>query len=347
METVEVDGSYGEGGGQILRTAAAFSIIAHRPIHVTRIRAGRDVPGLRPQHAACLTILRDLSGGSLDGAEVGSGEITFTPGTVETTSMTVDLKTAASVTLVLQAVVPAVSLSGAAVRLDLTGGTDVPWSPPFDYFASVVREGLRSVGISFSARAEKRGYYPNGGGRVVSDIEPCRALKGIELVGPSEHQPIGVVSRCGRLPRHVAERQSDSATSVLRRNGWNVGEETISEEKSDSPGSSIVLTEIGKSCVLGTDALGARGKRAEDVGKEAGDGFAALRRSEACLDSCLADMLAPILSLADGESRLLIPGISRHLTTSLYVAGLFTEFNYSFEERGKSTCLSISPSRTM
>ena len=347
METLEVDGSYGEGGGQIVRTAAAFSMITHRPIHVTRIRAGRDVPGLRPQHAACLAILRDLSGGRLDGADVGSGEMTFTPGIVEKTTVTADLKTAASITLVLQAVVPAVSLSGATVRLDLTGGTDVPWSPPFDYFASVAVEVLRLVGINFSASSEKRGYYPNGGGRVVAQIEPCHVLKGIELVGPSEHQPIRIASRCGRLPRHVAERQSDSATSVLRRNGWNVGEETISEEKSDSPGSSIVLAEIGKGCILGADALGARGKRAEDVGKEAGDRFAAVRRTGACIDSCMADTLAPILSLADGESRLLIPGITRHLTTSLYVAGLFTDFNYEFEELGNSTCLTIRPSRTI
>jgi RNA 3'-phosphate cyclase len=346
METLEVDGSYGEGGGQILRTAAALSIITHRPIHVTKIRAGRDRPGLRSQHAACLKILRDLSGGRLDGAEVGSEEITFAPGAVEKTSMAVDLRTAASATLVLQAVVPAVSLSGASVRLDLVGGTDVPWSPPFDYFASVVREGFRLIGINFSASAPKRGYYPRGGGRVESQIEPCRALKGLELAGPLEHQPTRVVSRCGGLPRRVAERQLDSAVSVLRRNGWNVGEQTVSEEESDSPGTSIVLTEIGNGFVLGADALGARGKRAEDVGKEAGDSFAALRWSGACLDSCLADMLAPILPLAEGESRLLVPRVTRHLTTSLYVAGLFTNFSHSFEKKGDSTCLSIRPSRT-
>ena len=165
MEAVEVDGSFGEGGGQILRTAAAFAIALHRPIHVTGIRAGRRVPGLRQQHVSALEILRAVSGGRRAGCSVGSSEISFQPGSGSETSLFFDLRTAASITLVLQAVVPAVALSGRRLSLELVGGTDVPWSPTFDYFATVVRHAFSMVGVGFSAETLSRGYYPRGGGR--------------------------------------------------------------------------------------------------------------------------------------------------------------------------------------
>lgn len=343
MEIQEVDGSFGEGGGQILRTATAFSIITGRPIHVTSIRAGRQVPGLRPQHLAAVRILRDISGGRLEGANVGSGEITFLPGEVREGSLEVNLKTAASITLVLQAVVPAVSLTGSRLRLDLIGGTDVPWSPPIDYFSAVVREGFRRAGINFSVAISKRGYYPRGGGRVTSLIEPCMGVNPIRIVDPAVDHPVSIVSRCGMLPRHVAERQSRAATKVLEERGLQVGEVTETVEMSDSPGSSIVLTEISSGRILGTDSLGARRTRAEDVGKEAAESLVSVRESGSCLDPFLADMLAPLLCFARQESRVRIPGVTKHLATSLHVASLFTDFEYSIEDTGTSKVLTIRP----
>jgi RNA 3'-phosphate cyclase len=343
MQTLQVDGSYGEGGGQILRTAIAFSIITARPIHVTRIRAGRNEPGLRPQHLAALTILRDVCRGELQGAYVGSEEISFSPGRIERASLAVDMKTAASITLVLQAVVPAVSLSGSSLSLDLTGGTDVPWSPPFDYFATVVRGAFGFMGIRFTTVSSKRGYYPKGGGKAITIIEPCPRAEAVELVDPPETRPVSILSRCGRLPKHVAERQCHSASVLLQNSGIQVGDVETTEEPSDSPGSSIVLADVGSHCILGADALGARGKPAEEVGAEAGKGFVALSKSGTCLDACVSDMLAPFLSLGGGESRIRIPAVTKHLTTSLHVANLFTGCDYSFVEKGESTVLSVRP----
>src|SRR3989442_11958203 len=124
MELLEIDGSFGEGGGQILRTAVAFSIILGRPVRVTKVRAGRNNPGLRPQHASALKILREVCGGRLEGGEVGSTTVTFYPGVVEASSMKVDMGTAASITLVLQAVVPATSPSGTSLEADLRVETE-------------------------------------------------------------------------------------------------------------------------------------------------------------------------------------------------------------------------------
>ncbi|MDV3277712.1 MAG: RNA 3'-terminal phosphate cyclase [Nitrososphaerales archaeon] len=342
METVEVDGSYGEGGGQILRTAAAFSIIQNRPIHVTKIRSGREVPGLRRQHAASLEILRSVSGGRLEGAHVGSTEVNFFPGTAEGATLSFDLGTAASITLVLQAVIPAASLSGAGIRLDLVGGTDVPWSPTYDYLATVVREAFSRIGIRFTAEAYKRGYYPKGGGRVSVDIEPCASPRPLVMTEAAGGRSVALVSRCSSLPRHVAQRQLDSATSALRASGVSVGKSSVVEGESDSPGSSILVHEVSPDRLLGADAIGSRGKRAEVVGSEAASRFLSAYQSGACVDSNLADMVAPILAISKAESRLRIPEASLHLRTSLYVAKLFTGCEWRVDKEGSSFILSVS-----
>lgn len=338
-----MDGSFGEGGGQILRTAMVFSIVAHRPIRVTRIRAGREVPGLRGQHVAVLEILRDVSGGYLEGATVGSGEISFAPGDGYRGSLQVDLRTAASVTLVLQAVVPAVSLSPRSLSLTLTGGTDVPWSPSFDYFATVLREGFRMAGIEFDVQASRRGYYPRGGGKATCAIKPCSRVISLRMASRPRDHPVAVISRCGRLPAHVSERQAVSAARTLRSEGIQVGEVTTRVEEADSPGSSLLLFDVADGCLMGTDALGAKGRPAEEVGDDAARRFAAQRKSGACVDVNLADMLAPVLALSRTESLLRIPAVTEHLTTSLHVAKLFTSCDYSFEKDGGATLLSIKP----
>jgi len=343
METLEIDGSFGEGGGQILRTAVAFSIILGRPVKVSRIRAGRSSPGLRQQHVSALRILRQASGGRLDGGEVGSTAITFHPGVVEAAEMRVDLRTAASITLVLQAVVPAASLSRSSLDLHLVGGTDVPWSPTLDYFEFVVLPSLRLLGIDCQVRSTKRGYYPRGGGVVEARIEPCKQVVALDLSRRDANPPASIISRCGRLPSHVAERQSKAARTHLDNHGVSVETVSTSQETSDSPGSSILVSKTGRGFFLGSDSTGARGKRAEVVGREAAEGFVKVYESGACIDSHLADALAPILSLASSESRLLVPLVTEHLRTSLYVAKLFTNCSYEFSNQEKAWLVSITP----
>lgn len=343
METLEVDGSYGEGGGQILRTAACFSIAVQKPIHVTRIRAGRETPGLRQQHASALEILRSVSGGTLEGCNLGSTEITFRPGRVVAGSLFFDLKTAASITLVLQAVIPAVALSGTGATFELVGGTDVPWSPTFDYFAVVVREAFSRIGLNFKAAALRRGYYPRGGGRVKVSVERGGPPKAIMLSYPPDMPRAMVVSRSGNLPEHVARRQLEAAAAALRSGGISVEKTEFSGEQSSSPGSSILVYELSAGRVAGSDGIGSRGKSSEKVGAEAAENFMRTTSLGASVDPNLADMIAPVLALAKHESKLRIPGMTKHIETSLHVAQLFTGCNYSVSADGPSSLLTISP----
>ena len=341
---IDVDGSYGEGGGQILRTAVAFSSILGRPVRVSKIRAGRDVPGLRQQHLSALQTLAEIFRGELHGADVGSSEISFSPGRAGATAISVDMKTAASVTLLLQAVIPAVALAGSRVELEVRGGTDVPWSPTFDYFSTVVKPAYGLLGVEFEASASRRGYYPRGGGRVSVKVGPCASLRAVDLVSAGAGSTrADLVSRCGRLPRHVAERQLEAMARILSASGVEVGDKSLGEEETDSPGSSVLASVTGGGRLIGADCLGAKGRSAEEVGGRAAEGLVSAVRSGAAVDSNLADMIAPLLSLAQRRSSLLVPEVSLHLKTGLYVAGLFTGCGFSFEQRGAAHLVTVSP----
>jgi len=340
---LEVDGSYGEGGGQILRTALTFSIVMKRPIRVTKIRAGRVVPGLKRQHVATLKVLGEVFDCELTGATEGSSEVSFVPGPLRLRSLVIDMMTAASITLVLQTVVPAVALSGSSLTIELRGGTDVPWSPTFDYFDIVVRRAFTAMGIAFRTDATRRGYYPRGGGRVKAVVEPCRSIQPMHLDRSPSLGAVDIVSRCAMLPRHVAERQVTTAGDLLRERGVVVGDARVFEEQADSPGSSILASCTGDSFYLGSDAIGARGKASEEVGREAAEGILSSVAARACVDANLADMLAPLLSLAPGPSELRVPRVSKHLETSIYVAKLFRPCNYTAEPNGAGMVVAIAP----
>jgi RNA 3'-phosphate cyclase len=342
-----VDGSFGEGGGQILRTAVYFSMVLGVPIHVTKIRAGRRIPGLRPQHSATIKILGQICSAEVVGAQVGSTELSFSPGEVKTARGSFDLGTAASIPLVLQAVIPAVSLMGSSYEIDLVGGTDVPWSPTSDYLERVVAPAMKAVGIVFSFRVERRGYYPNGGGRMTVRIESCERVEPVQLSSRRvEGGAVCLVSRCGRLPVSVAERQAKAAVSALRPRGVELVRTDVSLEDSVSPGSSVLVSYEGEGCYLGGDSIGARGKPAEAVGREAAENFLAAFATGGRADAHLADMLGPVLCLSDSPSALLIPFVTEHLRTSLSVAKRFTSADFGFERRGDAALLSISPPLT-
>ena len=343
MDFLEIDGSFGEGGGQTIRIATSFAVILGRPIRVTRVRAGRRVPGLRPQHATTLRILREICGGTLEGGEIGSTEFTFTPGRPESRSMKVDMGTAASITLALQAIVPAISLSGSTLDLELTGGTDVPWSPTCDYFSTVFAESMRRLGVVFTLEATRRGYYPNGGGRVSVHIEPCRKVLAVNLDVRREDPPISIMSRAAMLPQRVAEQQLSSAVSQLERSGLKPDVTSVRLEQSSSPGSSLVVSAVGDTCLMGADSIGARGKPAFRVGSEAGLAFARSYRTKTCVDPHLADMISPVLFLADSPSTVLTSEISGHLRSSLYVAKKFVPAEYSTEPTDGGWLISITP----
>jgi RNA 3'-phosphate cyclase len=345
VEFIEVDGSRGEGGGQILRTAVAFSAILRKPVRVSNIRAGRSEPGLKRQHVSALGVLSRVFGGELTGAVEGSSVVSFNPSVPRPSSISIDMGTAASITLVLQAVVPAVALNRVGLKLGLTGGTDVPWSPTYDYFDRVVRPVFGSVGIRFDLTASRRGYYPRGGGKVDATMMACERLSSVALEERRSIPGARVVSRCGGLPRHVAERQLNSASKALESAGFCVLGSEVAAESSDSPGSSILVYCTDGRVNLGADGLGARGKPAEEVGVEAASRFIAAAKSGASLDSNLADMLLPLLSLAAEPSKARIPEATEHLRSGLDLAAQFTSCTWSAEVDDGATVVTVEPHR--
>jgi RNA 3'-phosphate cyclase len=343
VEQIEVDGSLGEGGGQILRTAVAFSAIRRAPLRVVKIRGGRQVPGLRPQHVSALKVLASVFGGSLEGAEEGSTTVTFVPDRPRLRSISVDMGTAASITLVLQAVIPAVALSGSELALSLTGGTDVPWSPTFDYFRGVVIPGYRSIGIEAEAKALRRGYYPKGGGVATVNVRRSASLKPLDLTSRRGVTGAVLASRCGMLPKRVAERQALAAADRLAVAGVRVDREEVTEEKSSSPGTSVSICSVGEGFIIGSDSIGARGKPAEEVGLEAAEKFLSVVESGACMDANVADMLLPLLALAPLPSRVMVPRITSHLESGLRLAEQFTSCKWLAEQVGNGVVVSVVP----
>jgi RNA 3'-terminal phosphate cyclase (ATP) len=224
----------------------------------------------------------------------------------------------------------------------------VPWSPTSDYIERVVSPAMRAVGIGFTFKVERRGYYPNGGGRAIVHIDPCGEVVAMQLAskrGDGEGGRPLLVSRCGQLPVSVAERQARAAVSVLRTRGVELAQKEVRLEDSVSPGSSALISLVGEGCYLGGDAIGARGKPAETVGREASETFLTAYSTRARADIHLADMIAPVLCLSESPSALLIPYVTEHLRTSLHVAKQFTAADYGFEDRGDAALLSISPAR--
>ena len=339
---VRIDGSQGEGGGQILRTAVSLSAIIGKPVEVTNIRAKRPNPGLRAQHMTGIKIIADLFHADVENLQEGAEWVRFAPrDKFEGGSIKVNIGTAGSIPMILMAVVPAVSLSGNSVQLDITGGTDVTASPTIDYVKHVVREAYLNIGIRFSIDVLKRGYYPKGGGIVQSIIEPCKAPGNLELLSTRDVAP-KAASVCSQLPRHVAERQISSAVVALEKKGIRCNSYSASIETSISPGSSIVIYSVSQfGPFVGGDSIGAIGKRAEAVGASAADRYLENTLAKVPVDSFLADMLVLPLAVAKGRSNYRIAKVTEHLRTNLRVAKQLVGCEYAIHEHGRTNVVTI------
>jgi RNA 3'-terminal phosphate cyclase (ATP) len=341
---IKIDGSQGEGGGQILRTAISLSAVIGTPVEVTGIRAKRENPGLRPSHLAAVKVVADLFGATVENLQVGAKWVRFSPsaGRFAGGPRRVDIGTAGSISLTLMVAIPAVSLSGNGLEIEITGGTDVRASPTTDYMRYVVSEAYRSAGIKFSLDVLKRGYYPKGGGIVKATIEPCDKPAPAEFVNGRAVAP-RITSVCSQLPKHVAERQISSALLALEKSGIKCTNYAASFETALSPGTSILVysaSDFGGPFV-GGDSIGEVGKRAEQVGQEAAARYLESTLAGAAVDPFLADMLVVPLCLAKGISKYRTSKVTGHLRTNLQVAQQMTGCRYEIAQSGKDSVVTI------
>ncbi|MDW8084588.1 MAG: RNA 3'-terminal phosphate cyclase [Candidatus Caldarchaeum sp.] len=325
VQIMELDGSIGEGGGQVLRVALAISAITSRPLRVYNIRKKRSNPGLRHQHLTAVRAVQEACGGEVKGANVGSTEIVFYPGKVGKTFLDLDTGTAGSTTLVLQSLIPVLCFAGKKTQFRIRGGTNNPNAPTFEYFHQVFLEALNKLGVDTGLSLARRGFYPRGGGAVEGYVSPVRRIASFEFVATPRISKILIHGYTARLPAHVADRMTKACKQVLAEKAIapiEVVEEVLNEndEKcSIDPGAGIFILGKSETLPLGVDRLGEKGVPAETVGREAAYSFLQELERKAPVDSHLGDMLVIYAALADGKSTYRVTNLTNHTLTSIEV----------------------------
>ncbi|MDG7050218.1 MAG: RNA 3'-phosphate cyclase [Nitrososphaerota archaeon] len=319
MDPLKIDGSHGEGGGQILRTALTLSCVTKRPIQIENIRHNRKVPGLRPSHLSTIKLLGKICNAQMEGASVGSASIRFAPGEIQDTKLAENVGTAGSISLILQAIIPAVSLAGKKLDLHITGGTDVPWSPTCNYTKHVLSEAYSRIGINYTMNIKKRGYYPKGGGQVDLTIQPCQKITPITL---SKRTTKNAKILCSYSDVNVSSNV-DSMEKTLQQKGFSVESHTTSEIALNS-GASVLIWSSDPGSVTGSDDL-FDPKNKSEFGKTATNSFI---ECDLGVDANLSDMIILPLSMTKELSIFTVKEITKHLETNLYITSKITGCKY-------------------
>lgn len=326
MEYLPIDGSYGEGGGQILRTALSLSCVTGRAIEIYNIRKGRPKPGLQPQHLTSVKAAKEICDAEVEGAELGSELIKFSPHKIRSGKFLFDVAekkaSAGSVGLIFQTIFPPLAFSGAESEAVLLGGTHVPWSPPFHYLKYVFLPMVRKLGAEAEIEIERWGWYPIGKGKIVVRIRTKRQGENLNLEYRGELKRLSAISAVSNLPISIAQRQSDKAIEILDRYGLKIDVE-LAEAPSLGKGTLFFILAEFENCLAGFDALGAIGKRAEDVAKEACENFLTFYQTDACLEPHLADQLLLYLALENKKASFTTSEVSRHLLTNIWTVKNF------------------------
>lgn len=333
---IEINGSVGEGGGQILRTALSLSCITGRPFRIANIRRSRPKPGLRRQHLVSILAAARIAGAEVTGATVGSTEVVFSPGKVSSGEYAFPIATAGSTALVLQTLVPPLLITSGESRLSVSGGTHVPFSPSWHYLAGVFAPALALLGGRIELSLDAFGFYPQGGGRVRCRIMPAARLAPLRTEQRGRLVRITGCSAVGNLPRSIAERQRRAALEslgTLQDDGVPV-EIEVREVAAVGQGTFLFLRGEYEHAVAGFTSLGSPGKPAETVGGEVADEFLRHHETGMPIDPHLADQLVPYLALADGESVFNTSRITAHLETNLGITGCFLPIATQLERLG-------------
>jgi RNA 3'-terminal phosphate cyclase (GTP) len=328
---IEIDGAYLEGGGQILRTAIAFSALTQEAVHIFNIRKGRDNPGLRPQHLHGIGTAGLICNAKIKGLKMKSTDVTFIPGKIKGGKYAIDTKTAGSVTLILQILVPIGLFADSPLLLVIRGGTAVPFSPTIGYFSYVFSSLLQTVGVDLEIEARRQGFYPKGGGEVMVRIQPSD-LKPISMKdrGPVQRVKAWIFASRHLKAARVAERMLSGFSRVIQD-----AETEFSYVDAVSPGCFMTACAFCDNGVLGADALGKRGKPAENVGQEAAMDLEAAIDSQAAVDKWMADQLIPFMALATHltgvTSEVSIPDLTNHAQTNIWVVQKFLKVAFTTE----------------
>lgn len=319
-EFLEIDGARGEGGGQILRTSLALSVLAGRPVSFVRVRAGRAKPGLQRQHLVAVEAAAGICGGRVEGAALGATGFRFVPGSVRPGEHVFDIGTAGSTTLVLQTVLMPLALAGAPSRVVILGGTHNPMAPPFEFLVQAFLPLLSRLGLNVRATLERAGFYPAGGGRIVVEIDPPGRPTRLSLCEPGPAIRRHGLALVSNLPEHVGRREVDTLADRL---GWPHGTGAVQMCEGPGQGNALLAFLENSHATEVFTAIGERGVRAEVVAAKLAEEVRAFERTGAAVGEHLADqLLLPLALRAGGEFSTVEPSL--HFTTQLETLRLFS-----------------------
>jgi len=325
---IAIDGSCGEGGGQILRTSVALSLVTGKPFRIEHIRASRKKPGLLRQHLTAVRAAAAIGQARVTGAELGSTALTFEPATIRGGDYKLAVGTAGSATLVFQTILPALLVAREPSRLTLEGGTHNPNAPPFDFLATTFLPVLRGMGATVRVALEAHGFYPAGGGRFVAEIEPCAGLGGLSF-GDRGSSRVHARAVVASLPPTIAKRE---LSMVRERLGVDRSVCHIERVNSSvGPGNALMIVMEGEAITEVVTGFGVKGVSAEKVASDACDEAARYLAANVPVGIHLADQLLIPMALGRGGTfRTLTP--TAHTTTNAEVIRRFLDVSIALEQ---------------
>jgi len=320
---IEIDGSIGEGGGQILRTALTLAALTKTPFKIDKIRLGRKKPGLQPQHLTGVRAVAEVCQGKLTGAELYSDHITFEPGTIRSGFYDFDVAkvspSAGSVGMILEQLLPIQLFGRETSYVTIKGGTGVPWSPPAEFIEKVFLPTLAKMGVKATLEVLKLGFYPIGGGSIKASLIPLTSpLLPLNLTARGNLKSLNCLAAVSGLPASIAEREKAQAEKGLADLKLEVKSE-IRTSASPSSGNIFLLWAEYDNCLVGFSSLGELGKPAERVADETIDEFFKFHKGEAVVEKYLSDQLLLYAALAKGRSTLKVQEITKHLEATRLV----------------------------
>jgi RNA 3'-phosphate cyclase len=332
---IEIDGSYGEGGGQLVRTAVALSAVTGKAIRIIKARVKRGNPGLAPQHLAAVRAVAEVCAADTEGLELRAVSFTFSPRQLRGGAYRFDIGTAGSITLLLQALIPALLASGQSARVVVTGGTDIWQAPPADYLSEVMGRHLARMGARLHFNIARRGYYPRGGGEIAVEVSPGK-LRPLNLPAPGALRRLEGMAHVAHLPAHIAERMRSAALAGLGpfAQDARIATRVVGNADAIGRGGSVTTWAETEHSVLGAARVARLGVRAETLGEAAGRELRADLEARVTADLYASDQLLVYLALAGGESSFTARELTSHAETAMWLIGHFLPVRFTAEPAG-------------
>lgn len=343
IETVSIDGSAGEGGGQILRTSLALSCITGKSLHIENIRAARRNPGLAEQHLSCVQAACQICSGKCQGAAQGSKALDFHPGSVQSGDFYFDIGSAGSASLVIQTLLPALFLADKPSTFTVIGGTHNPLAPPFDFLSETFLPAIASAGFQGGCRLIKHGFFPAGGGKITFNIQPWQKniQETINFYKPAGKPQISARIYTAKLPENIARKQHKL---LLQSKLGLKNIEHIEVTDSDGPGNAVCIRLCGYNRTTVFTAFGMRGKPSKEVVNEVVNLVKHFVNSGAVIDRFLADQLLLYMAIVNNGCYT-TDWISTHTETNIEVIKKFLPVNFVTEQQGRRFRVSCQPAQ--